>query len=181
MASSPAAVTHAAVVVVIMGVAGAGKTTVGRALSAELKWPFIDADDFHTPENKERMRAGTPLTDAQREPWLATLRGFVADSLTNGRSAVLACSALRRRYREALVPPGVPSDAVRFVHLRTSADVLASRLGRRKQHFMSASLLPSQLATLEEPADDEPASIVDGARPVRALVLDIVRSLDPTV
>ena len=173
-------VRHEPVVVVLMGVAGAGKTTVGRALAAELKWPFLDADDFHTPENKERMRAGTPLTDAQREPWLATLRGYVADTLTNGRSAVLACSALRRRYREALLPPGAASDAVRFVHLRTGTDVLASRLARRTRHFMPASLLPSQLATLEEPAEDEPALIVDGSRPVLALVLDIVRSLDQT-
>lgn len=164
-------------VVVIMGVAGAGKTTVGRTLADALHWSFYDADDFHSADNVARMRAGTPLTDADRAPWLEALNRRISDTLHAGTSAVLACSALRRTYRVALVPVGAAPDAVRFVHLRTSPDVLSRRLARRRAHYATASLLPSQLATLEEPGDDEQALVVDGARPAPELVADIMRSL----
>ena len=153
-ASAPDAPT----VVVVMGVAGAGKTTVGRALADAMGWPFHDADDFHAPESVARMRAGLPLDDARRAPWLAELRTLIATTLGAGESAVLACSALRHAYRDALVPrdaAGVAPGIVRFVHLRVSAAVLAARLGTRTGHFAPPALLASQLATLEEPAPDE--------------------------
>ena len=165
-------------VVVIMGVAGAGKTTVGRTLADTLHWPFYDADDFHSADNVARMRAGTPLTDADRAPWLEALNRRIADTLHAGSSAVLACSALRRIYRAALVPVGAAPDAVRFVHLRTAQDVLSRRLARRRAHYATVSLLPSQLATLEEPGEDERALILDGARSAPELVAEIMRSLD---
>jgi gluconokinase len=123
------------------------------------------------------MRTGTPLTDADRAPWLAALRERIAASLSAQRSAVLACSALRRAYREALVPHEAPSGAIHFVHLRTAPAVLASRLAHRRHHFAPPSLLPSQLAALEEPAVDEHALIVDGARPVADIVDEIIRSI----
>ena len=166
--------------VVIMGVAGAGKTTVGRTLADTLHWPFYDADDFHSADNVARMRAGTPLTDADRAPWLEALNRRIADTLHAGSSAILACSALRRIYRAALVPVGATPDAVRFVHLRTAQDVLSRRLARRRAHYATVSLLPSQLATLEEPGEDERALILDGARSAPELVAEIMRSLgDP--
>ena len=165
-------------VVVVMGVAGAGKTTVGRALADSLGWRFMDADDFHAPESVVRMRAGLPLDDAMRAPWLAELRAVIARTLEGGESAVLACSALRHSYRDALVPPAAPADAVRFVHLRASPATLAARLGARAGHFAPPALLESQLATLEEPGPGEHALALDGERPVAELVEAIRRSLD---
>src|SRR5689334_8925091 len=147
-------------VVVIMGVAGAGKTTVGRALAESLGWPFHDADDFHSEESVARMRLGLPLDDALRAPWLASLRALVTRTLARGGSAVLACSALRHAYREALVPEGAPRGAVRFVHLRVHERVLAARLDARVGHFAPTTLLASQLATLEEPDGSEPALVL---------------------
>ena len=161
-------------VLIVMGPAGAGKTTVGQALAASLGWPFHDADDFHPPTNVERMRAGLALDDAMRAPWLAALRTLVADVIAQGAHAVLACSALRRAYRDALVPPTVPPGAVRFVYLRVPAPVLAERLTDRVGHFAPPALLGSQLAALEEPEGDEGAIVVDGSRPVDELV-DVVR------
>lgn len=164
-------------VVVVMGVAGAGKTTVGRALAERLGWPFHDADDFHSAGNVARMRAGHPLTDADRAPWLASLRALAEDVLRAGGSAVLACSALRRVYREALVPPGAPPGAVRFAYLRVPRRELADRLTSRSAHYMPASLLDSQLATLEEPGADEDALAVDADRPVADVVARIIEWL----
>jgi gluconokinase len=157
-----------------MGVAGAGKTTVGRALADALAWPFHDADDFHPAENVARMRAGTPLTDAHRAPWLERLRDMIAGVLRGGGSAVLACSALRRAYRAALVPPGAPPGAVRFAYLRVPRAELAARLTSRTAHYMPASLLDSQLDTLEVPGPEEDALAVDAQRPVADIVGEIV-------
>jgi gluconokinase len=149
-----------------MGPAGAGKTTVGERLAASLGWPFADADDFHPAANVEKMRRGEGLTDADRGPWLDALRARVAATLRDDGHLVLACSALRRAYRDALVPADAPPDAVRFVYLHVSRETLARRLARRHGHYATGTLLDSQLATLEEPAPEEDVVWLDGERPV---------------
>ena len=147
-------------VIVVMGVTGAGKTTVGMLLATELGWPFHDADDFHSPENVEWMRAGNPLSDAQREPWLAALEAKIGETLRAGESAVLACSALRGDYRERLRRPASGlTGQVRFVYLKIPLDEARRRLKNRVGHFMPASLVESQFATLEEPHS---GLVVDG-------------------
>ena len=168
-------------IVIVMGASGAGKTTVGSALARTLDWPFHDADDFHPPENVARMRAGIALDDDDRRPWLESLASLVRGRAAGGTSAVLACSALRRDYRAVLVPSAFP-DAVRFVFLRATAELLAERLTRRAGHFFPPALLATQLAALEEPAADAPAEAapvvtVDAARPVAALVDEIRQAL----
>ena len=136
-------------IVIVMGVSGSGKTTVGRLLAYDLGWPFHDADDFHPPANIEKMHAGVPLSDADRAPWLDALHQLMADIARDGGNAVLACSALKRAYRERM-SAAVPD--VRFVYLRGDASLLRLRLARRSGHFMPVKLLQSQLDTLEEPA-----------------------------
>jgi gluconokinase len=139
----------AAAAVVLMGVAGTGKTTVGRLLAEDVGWLFLDADDFHSPANVEKMRRGEPLDDADRQPWLAALRGRLAEELGAGRSVVLACSALKTAYRERLSV----DERVRFVHLKGDPDLLRRRLGERPAHYFGPGLLESQLKALEEPKD----------------------------
>ena len=148
-----------------MGPAGAGKTTVGERLAASLGWPFADADAFHPAANVEKMRRGEGLTDADRWPWLAALRERLSATLARGAHLVLACSALRRAYRDALVPPDAPPGAVRFVYLHVGRDELARRLATRVGHYAPPALLDSQLATLEEPAPAEGIEWVDAERP----------------
>jgi gluconokinase len=160
-------------VIVVMGVAGAGKTTVGQRLAATLGWPFADADAYHSPENVARMRRGEGLTDAERQPWLATLAALIADHVARRAPLVLACSALRRTYRTTLAPASL-GDAVRFVHLQVSAATLAERLATRPGHYAPPALLASQLATLEPPAPDEGVLTLDGEQPVEAIVAEIV-------
>jgi carbohydrate kinase (thermoresistant glucokinase family) len=151
-------------VLIVMGPAGAGKTTVGRHLAAALGWAFHDGDDFHPPVNVARMQAGLPLEEADRVPWLAALAALVADTVARGRRVVLACSALRRAYRHMLVagvPGPVRAAAVRVVYLDADPALLAERLTRRGGHFFAAALLPSQLAALEEPEEgDEPVPVI---------------------
>jgi gluconokinase len=154
-------------VVIVMGVAGAGKTTVGRALAAALGWAFYDADDFHPPPSVACMRRGVPLSDDDRAPWLAALRALLARLLAEGTPAVLACSALKRAYRAALLPAGASAGAVRFVYLDAAPALARRRLEPHPGHFMPASLVDSQFATLEEPAD---AVRVDAALPVAEAV-----------
>jgi gluconokinase len=137
-------------VVVLMGVTGSGKTTVGKQLAAELGWPFADADDFHPAANKAKMRAGIPLTDDDRWPWLEALRGVIEQALAEGRGAVVACSALKAAYRDVLA--GGLAD-VRFVLLDGDPEVLRARLARRLHEFMNPALLESQIETLERPSD----------------------------
>lgn len=132
-----------------MGVTGSGKTTVGQALAASLGWAFCDADDLHPPENVAKMAAGEALTDADRWPWLDRIVAESRERARRGESAVVACSALKAIYRECLRRAG----DVRFVYLRGSEATLAPRLARRRHRYMPAALLPSQLATLEEPDD----------------------------
>ncbi|HEU4630866.1 MAG TPA: gluconokinase [Gemmatimonadaceae bacterium] len=165
-------------VIVVMGVAGAGKTTVGQRLAAALGWPFVDADDVHPPANVARMRAGLPLTDADRAPWLDALARLVAEAVAERRALVLACSALTRAYRRRLVPPGT-AGAVRFVHLHATPALLAERLAGRPGHFFPPALLESQLDTLETPGAGEPAPVLtlDAAASPDALVAEIRAAL----
>ena len=139
-------------VFVVMGVSGSGKTTIGTLLAKKMGAIFADADDFHSPENKEKMRAGIPLTDEDRAPWLATLNHLLQGWASSGAEGVLACSALKASYRETL-GAGVPAEAIRFIWLDGSKEMIAARLAARKGTFMNPALLGSQIATLEAPAD----------------------------
>lgn len=134
--------------VVLMGVAGSGKTTIGRLLAERLACPFYDGDDFHPPANVAKMAAGTPLTDEDRAGWLEALAEVIRDGLARGESGVVACSALKERYREVL---RVDAANMRFIYLRGSYEVIMQRMQSR-QHFMKPSMLQSQFAALEEPA-----------------------------
>jgi gluconokinase len=136
-------------IVVLMGVSGCGKSTVGAALADDLRWTFLDADDFHPAANIARMAAGTPLTDEDRWPWLDRIVVEIRRALESGGHAVLACSALRRAYRARLSQAG----ALRFVHLRGDHDTISARLAARRHRYMPAALLGSQFATLEIPGD----------------------------
>lgn len=142
-------------VYVVMGVSGSGKSTVGTLLAARLACPFYDADDFHPPENIRKMSAGIPLTDEDRRPWLAAMGSRAAELLAAGRSAVMACSALKESYRRIISPGG---QGVRFIYLKGDQRLIGERLAARKGHFMPPSLLQSQMEALEEPAD---AIVVD--------------------
>lgn len=137
-------------VIIMMGVTGSGKTTVGQRLAETLGWRFHDADDFHPAANKTKMHAGIPLTDEDRWPWLRALRAVIEAALADRAGAVVTCSALKHEYRDVLA--GGLSD-VHYVHLTGDPDILAARLAGRKDHFMNPALLDSQLATLEAPAD----------------------------
>ncbi|PKW27691.1 gluconokinase [Phycicoccus duodecadis] len=152
--------------VVVMGVSGSGKSTVARGLADALGLTFGEADDFHPAENIARMAAGTPLTDADRRPWLLALAAWTADRDREGRSTVMACSALRRRYRD-LLRAGPP---VLFVHLDGPADVVQARLAARTGHFMPPALLASQLALLEPLAPDEAGVVLDLRHDLDSLV-----------
>ena len=154
-------------VVILMGVSGSGKTTVGRLLAERTGATFYDADDFHTPANVEKMRAGVPLTDEDRRPWLDALRALVASCLERGERAVLACSALKEKYRERLRVDG----RVRFVYLEGDYELIEQRLKNRRGHFMKREMLKSQFETLEEPrravrvdAAASPDEIVDAIK-----------------
>jgi gluconokinase len=136
-------------IVVVMGVCGCGKSTVGKALAEELGWPFHDADDFHPAANVAKMAAGEPLTDDDRWPWLDRLAAEMRAAQAGGGNAVLACSALKQAYRDRIATAG----NVRFVHLAGDVDTIAGRLAARRHRYMPASLLASQFATLEPPRD----------------------------
>lgn len=137
-------------VIILMGVSGAGKTTVGKRLAEALRWRFLEGDDFHPPENVAKMAAGISLTDEDRLPWLERLRELITETLARGENAVLACSALKRSYRQFLT---VDPAQVRWVYLWAPREVIASRLAARTGHFMPLTLLGSQLETLETPED----------------------------
>jgi len=146
-------------VIVIMGVSGAGKTTIGRALAVELGWPFVEGDSVHPARNVEKMHAGIPLTDADREPWLDALHAIIARAVDRREHTIVACSALKARYRDRL-RAGLRT--VRFVYLRADPATLRRRLAERPSHFFNPTLLPSQFEALEEPGADD-ALIIDGA------------------
>jgi gluconokinase len=137
-------------VIVLMGVSGAGKTTVGRKLAEALHRPFIDGDDLHPVANVAKMSAGIPLTDDDREPWLEALNSAIRELKRNGLAPVVACSALKQRYRIRLAE-GI--DEIIFIHLRADPAALVARLSERRDHYMPPALLDSQFETLEEPVD----------------------------
>ena len=155
-------------VVTVMGVTGSGKTTVGRMLAQQLGWTFADADDFHPRENIGKMARGIPLDEADRAPWLAAMRNAIERWLREGQSAVLACSALKRAYRDELLV----NDSVRLVYLRGDYDVIVCRVRQRTGHFAKSELVASQFTDLEEPGSealtldiaDSPETIVAKAR-----------------
>lgn len=142
-----------------MGVSGAGKTVIGRALADAIRWTFYDADAYHAPENIEKMHRGEGLTDADRAPWLAKLHALVIEVIASNERCVLACSALKESYRHVLRPDNASPGDVRFVYLDVPRAVLEERLRTRHGHFAPPELLTSQLATLEKPHD---ALWVDG-------------------
>jgi len=161
-------------VIVVMGVEGSGKTTIGSVLARRLGWPFEEGDALHPPANVARMRAGHPLTDADRRPWLEAVAAWVDARLDAGENGVITCSALKRAYREMIDRGG---RGVVFVFLRGSRELIAARLGERLGHFMPASLLDSQLADLEPPAADERAITADIGGAPEAIADEIVARL----
>ncbi len=168
--------SHVPPPVVIMGVSGSGKTTVGGALAARLGTPFIEADDLHPKSNREKMSAGIPLTDDDRWPWLEAVGAKMEDVRAQGHGVVATCSALKRVYRDRL--RSKVTGPLVFVLLDSPREIIAGRMRRRRGHFMPPTLLDSQLATLEKPLPDEPAMVtVDGTRPIPELVETIVQAL----
>jgi len=161
--------------IVVMGVSGSGKSTVAEKLVERLGWEFAEGDDFHPEANVAKMRAGTPLVDDDRWPWLRSLAGWIGEREQAGRSVVVTCSALKRSYREVLCE-GHPS--VWFAHVTVDPDVLRDRLEKRTGHYMPSSLLESQVATLEQLQDDEPGAAVSGAGSPDDVVEQLLAALD---
>jgi gluconokinase len=160
-------------VIIIFGVSGAGKTTVGKLLAGELGWHFYEADDFHSPANIDKMRSGVPLTDNDRWPWLENLRELIERCISANENAVLACSALKRAYRERLRV----SPEVKLVFLRGDYALISEQLRSRRGHFMNPTLLRSQFADLEEPQPEEGVLSVELGRTPRELVKEIKAKL----
>ena len=139
-------------IVIVMGVTGTGKTTVGTLLSRYTGWPYAEGDDFHSEANKAKMHAGIPLNDQDRAPWLDSLHEVLLGWYRKGQSGILSCSALKQAYRDTLVA-AMPQESYRFVLLRVSREHIAERLAKRSDHYMNPALLDSQFATLEIPSD----------------------------
>ena len=160
--------------VVVMGVSGSGKSTIGRLLADALGVPYLEGDDVHSPENVERMRTGHALTDEQRHDWLETLSARLGSACRNGQGLVVSCSALKRSYRDVL-RRGAPQ--LRLVHLKAERTLLANRIAKRQGHYMPVSLLDSQFATLEPPGADEAALTYDVSRPPSEVVQSVMAAL----
>lgn len=166
-------------VVVVMGVAGSGKTTIGAALALRLGVPFLDADDYHPPANVEKMAHGIPLDDADRWPWLSALGRAMAEAEATAGGVVSACSALKRSYREHLA--NTVAEPMVFLVLDGSRETLWARITARRNHYMPPALLDSQLADLERPDEAEPALIVSIEQDVDSLVDEAAAALAPLV
>jgi gluconokinase len=154
-------------IILVMGVSGSGKTTIGQLLAESLGWQFSDADSFHSPENIEKMRHGIPLTDVDRVPWLQALQTAIKTWLDHQTNVVLACSALRESYRKQLVLDG---DRIHVIYLKGSHELIQQRLHQRHHHYMGENLLNSQFETLEEPTN---AVFIDIAQSPQAIVQSI--------
>ncbi|NWV77757.1 GNTK gluconokinase, partial [Dasyornis broadbenti] len=176
----------AMVLVVVMGVSGSGKTTVGAQLAAKMGWKFYDADDYHPLENKKKMAEGIPLNDEDRIPWLCTLHDILRREDSSRQDAILACSALKRMYRRVLIrgasaiennqpeqPAENPALKILFVHLDGPMDIIAGRLEKRRGHFMPRELLKSQFDTLEPPSAPENFITVSLEKSLPEIVLEI--------
>ncbi|RNL87565.1 gluconokinase [Halostreptopolyspora alba] len=159
---------------VFMGVSGSGKSTVAELVAERLSLPFAEADEFHPRHNTTKMARGEPLTDEDRGPWLAALAQWIADHESGGQPTVMACSALRRAYRQRLREG---ASSVHFVHLDGPRDLIADRLRQRSGHFMPVELLDSQMATLEPLRPDENGTTLDISRPVPQITEDAVRTV----
>ena len=157
-------------IVIIMGTTGAGKTTIGTMLATQLNWQFADADTFHPPANIEKMSHGIPLTDADRAPWLEAMRKSILEWIAAGKNAVLACSALKRAYRDELRP----SPEVKIVYLKGDYALFAERIRHRHGHFAGEQILAGQFADLEEPTD---AITIDAAHSPEEIVAEIRKRL----
>lgn len=162
-------------IAIVMGVSGSGKTTVAAGLARQEDWILLEGDSFHPPANIAKMKAGVPLTDEDRWPWLHAIAAREDELLAGGQSAVVACSALKRAYRDILI--GKRADAV-LIYLRGSMDEIMERMRARKNHFMPPALLDSQFATLEEPGPDEHPIIADIHGSPDAVVADVIRQLN---
>jgi gluconokinase len=161
-------------IVVVMGVSGSGKTTIAAGMAQQLGWLLVEGDTFHPPANIAKMKAGTPLTDADRWPWLRAIAAREDELLAAGQSAFVACSSLKRSYREVLI--GRRSETA-LMYLRGSKALIGDRMKARKDHFMPPALLDSQFATLEEPGPDEHPIVVDIGGPLEAVIQEAVRQL----
>jgi len=167
--------SHSPRVVIVMGVSGCGKSTIAAMLAGRMRWEFEEGDALHPPANVAKMASGQPLDDSDRWPWLDAVAAQIDAWRTSGRSGVITCSALKRRYRDILV--GDRSD-VRLAYLKGSKALIANRLAARQGHFMPAALLESQLTTLEEPtADERPITVEIGPRP-EIIVAQIAEALE---
>lgn len=161
-------------VIVVMGVASSGKTSLGERLAEKLGWPFRDADSFHPPENVAKMSSGIPLTDEDRKPWLAAIAAWIDELRATGGNGIVTCSALKKAYRDVIV--GKRTD-VALVYLKGSRELIGERMAARQHHFMPPALLDSQFATLEEPGADEKPLIVQVEASREAIVEQVVREL----
>jgi gluconokinase len=162
-------------IVVVMGVSGSGKTTIAAGLARKEGWLLLEGDQFHPPANIAKMQAGTPLTDADRWPWLLAIAAREDELRANGQSAVVACSALKRAYRNILI--GDRPDTL-LVYMRGSKALIAERMKARKDHFMPPALLDSQFDTLEEPGPDEHPIVVDIGGSVESVTQEALRQLE---
>ena len=158
---------------IVTGVSGCGKTSVGKALAQSLGWDFYDADDFHPPENVTKMANGIPLDDSDRAPWLAALNELISSSLKADKPGVLACSALKERYRQRLMDNNI---GVQIVYLKGSYDLIWSRMEKRTDHYMKPHMLKSQFETLEEPTN---ALTIDISMSVDDIVRKIISHMSP--
>jgi gluconokinase len=166
-------------VILVMGIEGTGKTTVGKLLAGRLHWEFADADDFHSAANKQKMKQGIALTDADRGPWLAAIRAQIWRWIADKKNGVITCSALKQSYRDGLLSPAVGvngnADQIKTVYLHGTYALIAQRLHQRQGHFAGEALLASQFATLEEPSD---AISIDVSQTPEQIVDEVLRRLN---